>query len=91
MATFVPIHGAGDAGWYWHLTEAELRARGHHAIAPDLPCDNGTASLNDYAGTVIDAAGGRPDLVIVGQSYGALPRPWSLPSSRCGCSCCSPE
>ena len=27
MATFVLIHGAGDAGWYWHLTEAELRAR----------------------------------------------------------------
>ena len=72
MATFAPIHGAGDAGWYWHLTEAELRARGHHTIAPDLPCDNGTASLNDYAGTVIDAAGGRPDLVIVGQSYGAF-------------------
>ena len=28
MATFVLIHGAGDAGWYWHLTEAELHARG---------------------------------------------------------------
>ncbi len=66
------IHGAGDAGWYWHLTEAELRARGHHTIAPDLPCDNDTASLDDYAGTVADAADGRPDLVIVGQSYGAF-------------------
>jgi len=33
MATFVLIHGAGDSGWYWHLTEAELRARGHHTIA----------------------------------------------------------
>ena len=72
MATFVLIHGAGDAGWYWHLTEAELQARGHHTIAPDLPCDNDTASLDDYAGTVADAAGGRQDLVIVGQSYGAF-------------------
>jgi pimeloyl-ACP methyl ester carboxylesterase len=72
MATFVLIHGAGDAGWYWHLTEAELRARGHHTIAPDLPCDNDTASLDDYAGTVADAAAGRQDLVIVGQSYGAF-------------------
>jgi len=62
----VLIHGAGD--WYWHLTEAELHARGHHTIAPDLPCDNDTASLDDYAATVAEAAVGRPDLVIVGQS-----------------------
>ena len=72
MATFVLIHGAGDAGWYWHLTDAELQARGHHTIAPDLPCDNSTASLDDYVGVVIDAAGGQRDLVVVGQSYGAF-------------------
>jgi pimeloyl-ACP methyl ester carboxylesterase len=72
MATFVLIHGAGDVGWYWHLTEAELQARGHQTIAPDLPCDNDTASLDDYADTVADAIGGRQDLVIVGQSYGAF-------------------
>jgi pimeloyl-ACP methyl ester carboxylesterase len=72
MATFVLIHGAGDTGWYWHLTEAELRARGHQTMAPDLPCDNDTASLDDYAATVADAAAGRPDLVLVGQSYGAF-------------------
>ena len=29
MTTFALIHGAGDVGWYWHLVEAELRARGH--------------------------------------------------------------
>ena len=58
MATFVLIHGAGDVGWYWHLTEAELHARGHQAIAPDLPCDNDTASLDDYAATAVEAAGG---------------------------------
>ena len=72
MATFVLVHGAGDAGWYWHLTEAELRARGHETAAPDLPCDDGTASLDDYAATVAAAAAGRRDLVIVGQSYGAF-------------------
>jgi pimeloyl-ACP methyl ester carboxylesterase len=72
MATFVLIHGAGDAGWYWHLTEAELHVRGHQTIAPDLPCDNDTASLDDYASTVTGAAAGQPDLVIVGQSYGAF-------------------
>lgn len=72
MVTFVLIHGAADAGWYWHLTEAELQARGHHTIAPDLPCGNDTASLDDYAGAVADAVGGRQDLAIVGQSYGAF-------------------
>ena len=84
MATFVLIHGAGDTGWYWHLAAAELRSRGHQTIAPDLPCDNATASLDDYAGAVAEAAkaagaaeaaeaaAGRPGLVIVGQSYGAF-------------------
>lgn len=72
MATFVLIHGAGDTGWYWHLTEAELQARGHETIAPDLPCDNDTASLDDYADTVAAAAAGRQGLVIVAQSYGAF-------------------
>jgi len=72
MATFVLVHGAGDSGWYWHLTEAELQARGHRTIAPDLPCDNDAASLEDYARTVADAAAGRQDLVIVSQSYGAF-------------------
>ena len=72
MATFLLVHGAGDAGWYWHLLEAELQARGHHTIAPDLPCDNDTASLDDYVGTVVGAAAHRPDLAIVGQSYGAF-------------------
>ncbi len=47
-------------------------ARGHQTLAPDLPCDDASASLDDYARTVTDAIAGRPDLVIVGQSYGAF-------------------
>jgi hypothetical protein len=69
-ATFVLVHGAGDAGWYWHLTEAELRARGHQTIAPDLPCDNAAASLEDYAGAVADAAAGRPTRPSAGAGAG---------------------
>lgn len=72
MATFVLIHGAGDSGWYWHLVEAELRARGHQTVAPDLPCDNDKASLDDYVASVVRVAADRQDLVIVGQSYGAF-------------------
>ncbi|GAB4589239.1 alpha/beta fold hydrolase [Nocardia sp. IFM 10818] len=72
MTTFVLIHGGGDVGWYWHLVEAELRARGHETIAPDLPSEDNSASLNDYADTVIKAVGDREDLVLVGQSYGGF-------------------
>lgn len=75
MATFALIHGAGDVGWYWHLVERELRRRGHETVAPDLPCDDDTAGLVDYADTVIDAIGGRRDLVVVGQSYGGFTAP----------------
>jgi pimeloyl-ACP methyl ester carboxylesterase len=72
MATFVLIHGAADVGWYWHLVEAELRQRGHDVVAPDLPSDDDTAGLAEYADTVVDAIGGRRDLVVVGQSFGAF-------------------
>jgi pimeloyl-ACP methyl ester carboxylesterase len=72
MATFVLVHGAGDTGWYWHLVAAELRGHGHQAIAPDLPCDNPAATLDDYAAAVAEAAGGRTGLVIVSQSYGSF-------------------
>ena len=75
MITFVLIHGAGDVGWYWHLVEAELRARGHDAIAPDLPCDDDSAGLPEYADAVVEAIGERTDLVVVAQSLGAFTAP----------------
>jgi pimeloyl-ACP methyl ester carboxylesterase len=45
MATYVLIHGAGDVGWYWHLVERDLRARGHDVVAPNLPCEDDSAGL----------------------------------------------
>ena len=72
MATFVLIHGGGDVGWYWHLLEAELRSRGHDVVAPDLPCDDDSAGLGEYADAVVEAVGGRRDLIVVGQSYGGV-------------------
>lgn len=69
------IHGAGDAGWYWHLVEAELRAHGHHTVAPDLPCDDDAAGLTEYADTVVTAAGDRTGLIVVGQSLGGFVAP----------------
>ena len=75
MATFVLIHGGGDVGWYWHRVVAELHERGHQAIAPDLPCEDDSAGLREYADTVVDAIGEQNDLVIVGQSYGGFTAP----------------
>ena len=75
MATFVLIHGAGDVGWYWHLVEAGLRARGHDTIAPDLPCDDDSAGLPEYTDTVTGAIGDRTDLIVVAQSAGGFIAP----------------
>jgi pimeloyl-ACP methyl ester carboxylesterase len=75
MATYVLIHGAGDVGWYWHLVDAELRGRGHDVVAPDLPCEDDSAGLPEYADAVVDAIGDRSDLVVVAQSAGAFTAP----------------
>ena len=75
LSTFVLIHGAGDVGWYWHLVEAELRARGHDVVAPDLPADDDSLLLDDYADAVVSAIGDRRDLVIVAHSFGSFTAP----------------
>lgn len=75
MANFVLIHGAGDVGWYWHLVEAELRARGHDVLAPDLPCEDETKGLKETADVVAQEIGGRQDLVVVGHSFGGVIAP----------------
>lgn len=75
MATFALIHGAGDVGWYWHLVEAELRKRGHDTVSPDLPCDDDSAGLPEYADAVVEAIGDRPDPIVVAQSLGGFTAP----------------
>ncbi len=75
VATFVLIHGAGDVGWYWHLVVAELRQCGHDTLAPDLPCDDDSAGLPEYADAVLRAIGGRRDLIVVAQSFGGFTAP----------------
>jgi pimeloyl-ACP methyl ester carboxylesterase len=75
MATFGLIHGAGDVGWSWHLVEDELRARGHETVAPNLPCDDDTAGIPEYADAVVDAIGEGTNLVVVGHSLGGFTAP----------------
>ena len=75
MTTYALIHGAGDSAFYWHLLAADLRERGNDAVAMDLPCDDESAGLSDYADAVIDAVGERDDLVVVAQSFGGFTAP----------------
>jgi pimeloyl-ACP methyl ester carboxylesterase len=75
MATFVLIHGAGGDSWYWHLVVPELRARGHEVVAVDLPCEDDSAGLPEYADAVVEAIGDRTDLVLVAQSMAGFTAP----------------
>ncbi len=65
---YILVHGLGHGGWCWERTEAELAARGHQAIAPDLPL----TSLADDADSVATLIDGHPGAVVVGHSYGGL-------------------
>lgn len=75
MATFVVIPGAGDVASNWDLVAAELRERGHEVVAVDLPVDDESAGLAEYADTVVAAIGDRGDLVLVAHSLGAFTAP----------------
>ncbi len=75
MATFALIHGGGDSAWAWHLVSAELRDLGHEAVAVDLPTEDPSAGLWDYADAVAGAVAGREELVVVGHSLGAFTAP----------------
>lgn len=72
MSTFVLVPGAGGAAWYWHRVESELQARGHHAVAVDLPGADERAGLHEYTDEVVAAIDGRDDVVVVAQSMGAF-------------------
>ena len=69
------IHGAGDVASSWDLVAAELRERGHDVVAVDLPSNDDSAGLSDYADTVLDAIGDRTDLVVVAHSLGGFVAP----------------
>lgn len=75
MATYVLIPGAMGGAWQWHRVVPLLRARGHDIVAPDLPAEDDTAGLAEYADVIDAAIGVRRDLVLVAHSMGALSAP----------------
>lgn len=72
MATFVLIPGAGGSAWYWSRLAPLLRRAGHRAIAVDLPGEDDSAGLPEYARIVVGAAGDHRDVVLVAQSLGGF-------------------
>jgi pimeloyl-ACP methyl ester carboxylesterase len=75
VATYVIVHGAGDAGANWDLVAAELRERDHEVVTPDLPADDESAGLSEYTDAVVAAIGDRTDLVVVAHSLGGFTAP----------------
>jgi pimeloyl-ACP methyl ester carboxylesterase len=72
---YVLVPGAGGAAGYWNRVVPLLEARGHEAVAVDLPADDPAAGLQAYADLVVEAAGDHPHVVVVAQSMGALSAP----------------
>jgi len=70
--TYVLVPGAGGVAWYWHRVVAEFEQRGRTAVAVDLPGDDDTAGLPEYADAVVAQAGSAKDVVLVAQSMGAF-------------------
>ncbi len=72
MATYALIHGAADSGAAWGRVASELEARGHRAVAPDLPCDDESAGWEEHFEAVRDAVGHASDLRVVAHSLGGF-------------------
>lgn len=75
MSTFVLIPGAGGSAWYWSRVVPLLQRAGHEAVAVDLPGDDESAGLPEYARLVLEAISGRQDVVLVAQSLGGFTAP----------------
>jgi pimeloyl-ACP methyl ester carboxylesterase len=73
--TYVLVPGAGGSAWYWHRLEAELRRRGHDVVAVDLPSDDDSAGIPEYADVVVRATGDRSNVVLVAQSMAGFTAP----------------
>lgn len=75
MTDFVLIPGAGGDAAFWNWLMPELAARGHHGVPVDIPEDDPTLGLDDWAACVVRAVGTREGVVLVAQSLGGFLAP----------------
>jgi pimeloyl-ACP methyl ester carboxylesterase len=74
-ASFILIPGAGGMAWYWHRVVGLLERAHREAIAVELPGDDNTAGLGEYAELVVRAIGQRTNVILVAQSLGGFTAP----------------
>lgn len=69
MSIFCLVHGAGQGAWCWDLLIPELEERGHKAVTMDLPIEDSSASLSDFADAVLRSLPkDEDDIILVGHS-----------------------
>jgi pimeloyl-ACP methyl ester carboxylesterase len=69
MSLFCLVHGAFQGGWCWDLLTPYLEAQGHKTLTMDLPIENASATLSQFADTVIQVLPPTDDdIVLVGHS-----------------------
>ena len=70
MAVFALVHGSWHGAWCWERLEPELDARGHGAVAIELPIEDPDAGLTRYAEVVAEALRDvDDDVILVGHSF----------------------
>jgi pimeloyl-ACP methyl ester carboxylesterase len=81
VSTCALIPGAGGAAWCWHRVVPLLAAAGHDAVPVDLPGDDPSASVPDYARLLTNAIGAQAgqqaqdDVILVAMSLGGFTAP----------------
>jgi hypothetical protein len=76
VTCYLLVPGAGGvATWFYSRLVPLLQHAGHEAIPVDLPGDDETAGLPEYAQLVAHAAGNRRDVVLLAQSMGGFTAP----------------
>jgi pimeloyl-ACP methyl ester carboxylesterase len=74
---FCLLHGAWHDPWCWEPLIGALHARGHDAVAPDLPFHDPQTTYADRVQPALDVVeGARQPIVVVGHSMGALYAPF---------------
>jgi pimeloyl-ACP methyl ester carboxylesterase len=69
MSLFCLVHGAFQGSWCWDLLIPHLKAQGHKTLTMDLPIENASATLSEFADAVIQALPKTDDdIVLVGHS-----------------------
>ncbi|MEA5564380.1 MULTISPECIES: alpha/beta hydrolase [unclassified Anabaena] len=69
MSLFCLVHGAFQGAWCWDLLVPYLESQGHKTLTMDLPIEDTSATLSDFADAVIQVMPKTDDdIVLVGHS-----------------------